>query len=144
VKSRSLSGAKEARRSSCSGAGKPRTGEGYEVGPLGLDEPPEEPCGVEVGAERAADLRRHVPAARGGAVAEVHVGHLTMPASERASSVSGQGAGKAGRRASKQATDLEDLERSVMAEAEGQRSGPLDAGHGGAGVEQGGEAEEED
>jgi hypothetical protein len=31
-----------------------------------------------------------------------------------------------------------------MAEAEGQGSGPLDAGHGGAGVEQGGEAEEED
>jgi hypothetical protein len=85
VKSRSLSGAREARRSSCSGASKPRTGEGDEVGPLGLDEPPEEPCGVEVGAERAADLRRHVPAARGGAVAEVHVGHLTMPASERAS-----------------------------------------------------------
>lgn len=54
-----------------------RTGEGYEVGPLRLDEPAQEARGVEVGAARAADLRRHVPAARGGAVAEVHVRHLT-------------------------------------------------------------------
>lgn len=31
-----------------------------------------------------------------------------------------------------------------MAEAEGQGRGPLDAGHGGAGVQQGGEAEEDE
>jgi hypothetical protein len=59
------------------GGRKNRTGEGNEVGLLRLDEPAQETRGVEVGAQRAAAIRDHVQATRGGAVAEVHVRHLS-------------------------------------------------------------------
>jgi len=66
----------------CRKRGEKRTCEGDEVGLLGLDDPAQEPRGVEVRTQRAAAVGAHVPAARGGAVAEVHVRHLAAAATE--------------------------------------------------------------
>lgn len=103
-----------------------------EIGLLSVDHPPQEPRRVEIRASIKL-TGGHISAPRHHSVAEMHVGDLIDPRIKRTAHPNprktlGKHATGAGSR-----PHLEDLEGAVVAEAEGEMGGSLDAGDGARG-----------